>query len=80
MSDPDPVGPIRLIPLTGHGGVWLPIGVMRTNFATATAQATVPTVVFAVPARMAATSYAMWFTSAKHANKRFTRPPREVSH
>jgi len=58
----------------------LPIGVMRTNFATATAQTTVITVAFAVPAHMATTSYAMWFKSAKHANKRSTRPPREVSH
>lgn len=62
--------------------MWLPIGVMRTNFASAPAQTTATAVVAAVPAYAATTmSYGMWFTKAvKHANKRFTRPPCEVSH
>lgn len=55
---------------------------MRTNFASAPAQTTATAVVAAVPAYAATTmSYGMWFTKAvKHANKRFTRPPCEVSH
>ena len=55
---------------------------MRTNQVTATAQTTAAAVAFAMPSTPSTTSvYSMWFTKAvKHANKRLTRPPCEVSH
>jgi hypothetical protein len=68
--------------LTGGTGLWLPIGVMNRAHATATAATTAAAVVVAMPSSpVAAMSYGTWFTKAvKHANKRLTRPPCEVSH
>jgi hypothetical protein len=59
---------------------WFHMRFMRTEMTTAFTGTTATAVVFAVAPVAVAYTHAMWSTSAvKHANKRFTRPPCEVS-